>query len=148
MTTSEPSIADTNWLEPNELYLQTGGAVESDRPIYQGDVFEGVAMLQLPRTMPPDGEATPLESTHQMVMVVPHPCQCYHGDKLRRYLTVAPVRDVADYDNFGEERTGAKDKFALLDLPRRDVSAQWYVASSVADFGRLTTVPSSWLHLW
>jgi len=49
-------------------------------------------------------------------MVVRHPCQRYHGDKLRPYRTVAPVRQVTDFDNFGPDRSGTKDKFALLGL--------------------------------
>ncbi|MFC7246374.1 hypothetical protein ACFQO7_28185 [Catellatospora aurea] len=80
------------------------------------------------------------------VMVVPHPCQCYHGDKLRRFITVAPVEEVTDYAPFGEERTGAKDKFALLDLP---ISAEPDAPrkSHVANFGKLTTVGHKYLNV-
>lgn len=141
-----PAEPDSHWLEPGDLYLATGDLVEVDRPVFQGDVFADVPVLQLPTT-PPDGEPAMLELplNRQLVMVVPHPCQCYNGDNLRPHLTVAPVKLVEDYDNFGDDRRGAKDKFALPDLPALSESGGWKVGSHVADFGRLVSVPRKYL---
>jgi hypothetical protein len=139
-----PAVADTNWLEPPELYLALSEECKIDRPIYQGDVFQDVTLPKLPKrslTEPDDH----LQTVQQSVMVVPHPCQCYYGDKLRPFLTVAPVKLVESYENFGDDRAGAKDKFALPDLPVQQVDGSWVEQSCVADFGRLISVPSNWL---
>lgn len=77
-------------------------------------------------------------------MLVPHPCQCYNGDNVRPYLTVAPVNLVENYENFGEDRRGAKDKFALPDLPFLDQRGSWQQGTHVADFGRLVSVPQKY----
>lgn len=141
-----PAVPDTNWLEPLDLYLTRAGECEIDRPIYQGDVFENVVLPKLTKRrleLPQDN----IETMKSAVMVVPHPCQCYYGDKLRPFLTVAPVKAVEAYDNFGEDRTGAKDKFALPDLSLRDDDGAWVEQSSVADFGRMMSIPHTWLPL-
>lgn len=145
MATPAPAVDDANWLEPDELYLTAGASVELDRPIYQGDVFADVPLIVPPENAPPAGEAT-VEVTRGLAMVVPHPCQCYHGDRLRPYLTLAPVWTVPNYGDFRPDRTGAKDKFALPDLPHR-TSDGWESATCVADFGRLFSAPSNWLQL-
>lgn len=138
------AVEDTNWLEPEQLYLAVAPHVEADRPVFQGDVFHAVALPQLPHRPVPPGNAT-ITFTDSLCMVVPHPCQCYHGDKLRPRLTVAPVRQVPGYDNFRSDRSGAKDKFALPDLPAPQPDGTWQATSHVADLGRLTTVGSPWL---
>jgi hypothetical protein len=142
----EPAIADAEWLEPEELYLSVGAECEIDRPIFQGDVFTQVLLPVIPRKPPKldEEESLKISFARSMVMVVPHPCQCYHGDKLRPWLTVAPVKEVPSYDNFGETRTGAADKFALLDLPagRGEGASR---SSHVADFGRITSIGAEYL---
>jgi len=147
VTVPPPAVEDTNWLDgEGELYLRSGPSVEIDRPIYQGDVFANVPILRLPKRPPADNRVTlDLETT--AVMVVPHPCQCYYGDNLRPYLTVAPVKAVDHFDNFGPDRNGAKDKFALLDLPLPDGQGGWVTTQCVGDFGRMLSLPSQWLKL-
>jgi hypothetical protein len=73
-----------------------------------------------------------------LAMVIPHPCRCYRGDSLRKYLTVAPVLPVRNYSSFGPDRTGHKDKFALPDLLESEER------SHVAGFGRLVSLPNSY----
>lgn len=138
-----PAIADLNWLEEDQLYLAVGSKCEIDRPLFQGDVFTDIPLPILPaEPVPTGGHAIEFESS--MAMLVPHPCQCYNGDNVRPYLTIAPVTAVQSYDNFGEDRTGAKDKFALLGLPvGKDAVAT--PTSCVANFGRLISVPRRWL---
>lgn len=138
-----PAVPNVDWLEPEELYFTTGNECEIDRPLFQGDVLEGVVLPQLPTqpTAPGMQETAFVTST---VMVVPHPCQCYHGDKLRPFITVAPVTEVPDYENFGEDRRGAKDKFALPDL-LPTVEGERQPRSHVANFGRLVSVPYRYL---
>lgn len=138
-----PAVPDENWLEPEDLYLSVGKECELDRPIFQGDVFCRVPLPRLP-SKPPEQTELPIPFTPSLVMVVPHPCQCYNGDKLRATLTVAPVREVAGYSNFGDDRTRAIDKFALLDLPN-DRSANSPRSSHVADFGKLLSINPSYL---
>ncbi|MDQ3342978.1 MAG: hypothetical protein M3524_05335 [Actinomycetota bacterium] len=138
------STADLNWLEPEHLYLQRVPDCEVDRPLFQGDVLAGVPLPVLPSSPPAEGKRE-VEFVNQLVMVVPHPCQCYNGDNPRPRLTVAPITEVADYATFGEERTGAKDKFALPDLPVPAEDGTWAVSSHVADLGRLTTVGKKYL---
>jgi hypothetical protein len=140
MTLPLPAVADTNWLEPDELYLATGDSVEVDRPIYQGDVFTDVPIPELP-TEQPEVDRLDAAVRRVPVMLVPHPCQCYHGDKLRAYLTVAPIKEVPNYDNFRPDKSGAKDKFALPDLPMRTSNGTWSTVTCVADFGRLISLP-------
>lgn len=137
------AIDDTNWLEPEDLYLRVAPECEIDRPVFQGDVFQNVALPELPATPVDPGELS-IPFIAGFCMVVPHPCQCYHGDRLRQRLTVAPVRPVGDYDSFRPDRSGEKDKFALPDMPRL-VDGVWVLKSMVADFGRLVTVGSRWL---
>jgi hypothetical protein len=148
VTNPAPAVEDTNWLDgAGELYLQAGSSVERDRPIYQGDVFAGVPVIRLPKN-PPAGSVVECPIETGAVMVVPHPCQCYYGDRLRPYLTVAPIKIVENYDNFGEDHAGAKDKFALLDLPLPGSSeGSWTAQSCVADLGRMFSVPGRWLKL-
>lgn len=138
------SAPDLNWLEPEQLYLQRAPNCEVDRPLFQGDVLAGVPLPVLPAS-PPEAGMRDIEFVRQFVMVVPHPCQCYNGDNPRPRLTVAPVIEVADYATFGEERTGAKDKFALPDLPVLAPHGTWTASSHVADLGRLTTVGKKYL---
>ncbi|MEV4751846.1 hypothetical protein AB0K21_36290 [Streptosporangium sp. NPDC049248] len=144
MTTPPPSVDDAEWLEPEHLYHQVGSACEIDRPVFQGDVYHGVPLPVMPSTPPEPGKVL-VDFVESMVMLVPHPCQCYHGDKLRPRLTVAPVTEVPHYDNFGPERAGAMDKFALPDLPVL-LGGKETVASHVADFGRLVSIPNRYLH--
>jgi hypothetical protein len=107
-------------------------------------VFGEVVLPKLARRLlkTPEDQVPTYETS---VMVVPHPCQCYYGDKLRPFLTVAPVKVVESYENFGEDRSGAKDKFALPDLPVQQSDGSWTEQSCVADFGRLISIPSNWL---
>jgi hypothetical protein len=146
MSAPAPAVDDANWLEPNELYLTAGASVELDRPIYQGDIFADVPLLIPPEEAPPAGRAT-VEVARGLAMVVLHPCQCYNGDRLRPYLTLAPVRTVPNYGDFRTDRTGAKDKFALPDLAHRTDEGSWSSVTCVADFGRLFSAPSGWLQL-
>lgn len=146
MSLPDPAVADANWLEPDDLYLTRGADVEIDRPIYQGDVFKDVPLPLLPQARPTTDQVE-FQLERSTVMVVPHPCQCYHGDDLRPFLTVAPVTVVPNYGSFGTARTGAKDKFALPDLPIETQTGQWDAATCVADFGRLFSAPSNWLIL-
>jgi hypothetical protein len=146
MTLPAPAVADANWLEPNDLYLSVGDGVERDRPIYQGDVFANVPLPLLPEAPPAAGRVE-LEVVPSAVMVVPHPCQCYHGDRLRPFLTLAPVTVVPNYRDFQPNRTGAKDKFALPDLPFRTAVGEWSTATCVADFGSIFSAPSGWLQI-
>ena len=140
-----PAVPDESWLEPPDLYLARGDDVEVDRPLFQGDIFWSIPALQLPTTPPDDlNGKIELDLNPQPAMLVPHPCQCYNGDNVRPHLTVAPVIPVENYENFGEDRKGAKDKFALPDLLVRDESNQWVARSHVADFGRLVTVPKKY----
>lgn len=141
-----PAVPDAAWLEPPDLYLARGGDVEIDRPLFQGDVFADIPILQLPTTPPGslDGSIE-LAYNPQLAMLVPHPCQCYNGDNVRPYLTVAPVSLVEDYTTFGEDRKGAKDKFALPDLLVPNPSSGTPEALSyVANLGRLTSVPKKY----
>lgn len=147
MTQSSP-VPDKNWLEPGELYYARGEIMqdtELDRPIYQGDIFDNVPLLDLPKVPPMPPEAK-IDISLQAVMVVPHPCQCYHGDKLRTFITVAPVQQVENYDNFTETKTGAKDKFALPSLRIRQGST-WGYLDHVANFSKLFSIPSRWLKI-
>ncbi len=117
-----------------------------DRPLFQGDVFADIPILQLPTTPPASLDASAeFAYNPQLAMLVPHPCQCYNGDNLRPYLTVAPVSLVEDYATFGEDKKGAKDKFALPDLlVRNPASGEWEPRSHVANFGRLTSIPKKY----
>lgn len=143
MTLPAPAVEDANWLEPEDLYLRTGNSCEVDRPLFQGDVFTGVPLPSLPRRPPNPGKVT-VDFTESLAMLLPHPCQCYNGDSLRPRLTVAPVTDVLNYENFGPDRDKAYDKFALPDLPViRDGNET--LISHVASFGRLVTVPKEYL---
>lgn len=137
-------VADLNWLDSGLLYLQTAPSCEIDRPVFQGDVFADVPLPVLPMQKPGPGPVT-LDFQYNLCMVVPHPCQCYHGDRIRPRLTVAPLSEVANFDNFGADRSGAKDKFALPGLPTSNPESTWTARDYVADLGRLTTVRSSWL---
>lgn len=143
-----PAVGDADWLEPPELYLCRGEEVEIDRPLFQGDVFTGVPILKLPTT-PTDDPTAPLtlDPNPQLAMLVPHPCQCYNGDNVRPYLTVAPVNHVENYESFGEDRKGAKDKFALPDLPFLGEQDTWQQGTHVADFGRLVSIPRKYFRL-
>lgn len=109
-------------------------------------MFANVPLLVLPDEAPRGSQVT-VGVGRGHVMVVPHPCQCYHGDRLRPSLTFAPVKVVPNYGDFRPDRTGAKDKFALPDLPHRDAAGSWATATCVADFGRLFSASSGWLHL-
>ncbi len=140
------AVADTYWLEPEDLYLTVADSVERDRPVFQGDVFHSVPLPQLPGEAPASGPVV-INFELSLCMVVPHPCQCYHGDKVRPRLTVAPVTEVPNYDNFRADRSGAKDKFALPDLHIPQPGGSWEQASHVADLGRLTTINNRWLEL-
>lgn len=140
---SPAAVEDANWLEPQQLYLTVAPYCEIDRPVFQGDVFSRVSLPHLPSAPVPPGDAS-VPFIEGLCMVVPHPCQCYHGDKLRPRLTVAPVRQVPDYDNFGADYTGARDKFALPDLPVL-TSGRHVPTTHVADLGRLLTVGRQWL---
>ncbi|WP_298797107.1 hypothetical protein [Pseudonocardia sp. 73-21] len=137
------AIEDTYWLEPEDLYHARAGDCEIDRPVYQGDVFVDVQLPVLPKK-PITADKIELEVRSNIVMVIPHPCQCYFGDKLRPFLTVAPVKPVENYDKFNPDKSGAKDKFALpgLIVPGGE---EWTEQSSVADFSKLISVPSGWL---
>jgi hypothetical protein len=137
MAVFEPAVLDLNWLEPEQLYFALGDQCEIDRPLFQGDVFAGVPLPILPKQVP--SGACEIEFVDSVVMVVPHPCQCYHGDKLRPFITVAPVSQVLNYDNFGADLTGKKDSFALPDLLGEDG------VSYVANFGKVTSLPYSYL---
>ncbi|MFD4540876.1 hypothetical protein [Streptomyces bauhiniae] len=141
MTNVQPAVLDKNWLEPEELYLKRGGDCEIDRPLFQGDVFVNSPLPLLPKKPPAAGKVE-VDFAESIVMIIPHPCQCYYGDKLRPFITVAPVRQVLDYDNFGEDRTGSKDKFALPDLVMQKSEDH---KSFVADFGRIVSVPQGYL---
>lgn len=139
------AVEDTNWLEHDKLYLCFAPDCEIDRPVFQGDVFRAVTLPQLPNKPVPPGPSE-IVFVESLCMVVPHPCQCYHGDDIRPRLTVAPVRPVQDYNNFRPDRSGAKDKFALPDLPVTQSDGTWARTSHVADLGRLTTISSRWLN--
>src|SRR5258708_4242769 len=143
MNVPAPAVGDVNWLEPEDLYLQVGAACEIDRPLFQGDVFIGVPLPSFPGTPPAPGKVT-VDFTESLVMLLPHPCQCYNGDKLRPHLTVAPVTEIPNYDTFGPERDRAFDKFALPDLPVIRDGSECPV-SHLASFGRLLTVPRDYL---
>lgn len=131
---------DTNWLDADELYFQAGADCEPDRPVYQGDVFADIPLPRLPDQLSPG--ASEIEFVPGPVMIVPHPCQCYNGDKLRKRLTVAPVYEVPNYSDFRPDRTGAKDKFALPDLPLRKGGGEFTPTTCVADFGNLVSISS------
>lgn len=140
------AIPDTNWLIPGNLYFSSGRDLRNrdhDRPIYQGDVFEDVPVPKFPKK-PPEEDCIEVPLSRGLVMVVPHPCQCYHGDRPRPNLTVAPLKTVEDYDNFRPDGSGAKDKFALPELPHT-VDGEFVKSDFVADFGRLISVPNKWL---
>ncbi|WP_330265377.1 hypothetical protein [Streptomyces griseorubiginosus] len=140
----EPAVPDLHWLEPEQLYFSVGPDCEIDRPLFQGDIFTDTILPVLPKRPPSPGEH-PVEFVESVVMVVPHPCQCYHGDNLRKFITVAPVSQVLGYENFGADRTGKKDAFALPDLfAWRDGDEG---VSYIADFGRIVSIPSSYLSL-
>jgi hypothetical protein len=139
-------VEDSNWLEPEELYFARGAILqgeELERPIYQGDVFVEVMLPSLPK-QPVQSRNTTLDFSPTTVMVLPHPCQCYYGDKLRPQITVAPVSIVENYDNFGPMRDGLKDRFAL---PRLHIGDQtdWKSSDCAAHFGKLISVPNRWL---
>lgn len=148
----ETAIKEDRWVEGSELYLHNAGSVPLNRPIYQGDVFAGVPLPEFTDTTPPV-----VELQESLVMVVPHPCQCYHGDGLRPKLTVAPVRLVENYSDFGDDMTGQKDKFPLTDLQIRTASELSALPtegettppvpsqSHVAALGELASVPSNLL---
>lgn len=144
MVAMEPAVPDLNWLEPEQLYFSVGRECEIDRPLFQGDVFTDTLLPLLPKK-PPGPGSHEIEFVDSAVMVVPHPCQCYHGDNLRKFITVAPVAQVLSYQNFGPDRTGKKDAFALPDL------FAWQDGdggvSYIADFGRIVSIPSSYLSL-
>lgn len=139
---------DENWIDTaDELYLQVGSSVELDRPIFQGDVFVNVPMIKQPMSAPKKGTAEHTVRLHT-VMVVPHPCQCYHGDSLRPFLTVAPAEKVKDFSRFGTDHTRSIDKFPLHDVPiRSEVGEALGPQNMVADFGRLQSIPSGWLNI-
>ncbi|MFD5652047.1 hypothetical protein [Streptomyces sp. NPDC127039] len=140
----EPAVPDLNWLEPEQLYFSVGHDCEIDRPLFQGDIFTDTLLPVLPRK-PPGSGVQQVEFVESVVMIIPHPCQCYHGDNLRKFITVAPVAQVFGYENFGADRTGKKDAFALPDL------FAWQDGndgvSYIADFGRIVSIPSSYLVL-
>ncbi|MFF7176403.1 hypothetical protein ACIP8U_25945 [Streptomyces pseudovenezuelae] len=142
MTNIQPAVPDKNWLEPEELYLARGEECEIDRPLFQGDIFTGVPLPGLPKKPPAAGKVD-INFSESIVMIIPHPCQCYHGDKPRPFITVAPVRQVFDYDNFGDDKTGNKDKFALPDLMMQKGDEEH--KSFVADFGKIISVPQLYL---
>ena len=138
----QPAVDDTYWLEADELYYATGDEVPIDRPVYQGDIYADVPLPVIQGAVP-DGNEVKLSVVRTPVMIVPHPCQCYHGDTLRSKLTVAPIKAVeVEIDS---DAPGQKDKFALLDLPRRTEDGTWTTQTSVADFGRLVSVPQRWI---
>ena len=137
---SSGAESDKNWLDADELYFRRGPDCEPDRPVYQGDVFAAVPLPQLPDKLSPG--SSEVEFVPVPVMIVPHPCQCYAGDKLRKKLTVAPIHAVPNYSDFRPDRTGAKDKFALPDLPLRGASGEFTPTTCVADFGNLVSVSS------
>jgi hypothetical protein len=141
-----PAVKDDDWIDSaEELYLQRGDAVELDRPIFQGDVFLGVPLFRAPAAPPPPGRGEVTTRLHA-VMVVPHPCQCYHGDQLRDFLTVAPLESVKDLSLFGPDHKRAIDKFPLIDLPiQKAADGAWEHRSMVAVFGRLQSIPHRWL---
>ena len=143
MNLPAPANEDVNWLEPTDLYLSVGDSCEIDRPLFQGDVFTGVPLPSLPGA-PPGAGRVPIDFTEWTVMLIPHPCQCYNGDKLRSHLTVAPVQEVPNYDTLGPERDRAFDKFALPDLPVTQ-EGDGQSISYLANFGRLLTVPREYL---
>lgn len=147
MTQSNP-VPDKNWLEPGELYHARGEIMqdtEQDRPLYQGDIFDNVPLIALPKDPPTPPKAI-LDINLQTVMIVPHPCQCYYGDKLRPFITVAPVQQVENYDNFTETKTGAKDKFGLPSL-RVHQKDSWEYLDHVANFSKIFSVPNKWLSI-
>lgn len=79
------AVEDTNWLEPEKLYLCFVPDCEIDRPVFQGDVFHAVSLPQLPNTPVSPGPSE-IIFVEGLCMVVPHPCQCHHGDDLRLRL--------------------------------------------------------------
>lgn len=140
MTAIAPAVPDLDWLEPEDLYFTLGEDCKIERPIFQGDIITDVPLPLLPKAPPAQG-IHGIEFVDSIVMVIPHPCQCYYGDKLRPSLTVAPVTQVLNFDNFGEDRTGKKDCFALPDL----YSWKGEEVSYVANFGKIQSVPNSYL---
>ena len=144
----QTAVEDGNWLEPAALYLGRGYRISPKRPVFQGDVFDDVPLPSFP-SQPPSGGSGEVEWVPQLVMVVPHPCQCYNGDKLRDFLTVAPVKLAQHYSDFGQDLSGDKDKFPLPDLVVYNTSddpidvqpSESYVAS----FGQMVSLPSSYL---
>ncbi|MFH9553292.1 hypothetical protein [Streptomyces sp. NPDC017435] len=144
MAAMEPAVPDLNWLEPEQLYFSVGQSCEIDRPLFQGDVFTDTLLPVLPKKPPGLGNHE-IEFVESAVMVVPHPCQCYYGDNLRKFITVAPVTQVLSYENFGPDRTGKKDAFALPDLFSWQADGEG--VSYIADFGRIVSIPSAYLSL-
>jgi hypothetical protein len=76
-----------------DLYLRRGDPISERRPYFQGDVFRGVSLPDLPSEMP-SGTAS-IDFNERLVMLLPHPCSCYAGDRLRDSLSVSPVHHPA-----------------------------------------------------
>lgn len=144
------AIRNEKWLEPPDLYSCPGFEIARTRPIFQGDVFEGVHLPELP-PLPPFEDRVEIPWCACAVMVLPHPCECYHGDSLRPWLTVAPVRLAENYGDFGHDLTGGKDKFPLPDLMLFNTKGTQYSTSVrpsesyVAAFGQMVSIPSTYL---
>jgi len=62
----------------DEIYLARGDEVEPFRPIIQGDIFRDVTIPSL-------------EATHDLAMVIAHPCNMRAGAVLRPRVQMVPV---------------------------------------------------------
>jgi len=128
-------MADGPWKLPaGDLYMHHDGELPSEaRPLCPGDVFEDIPLPGITGDTPEVGE---LDLIPQRVMLLPHPCQNYHGDVLRQFLVVAPVREVPPNKAF-RSKGGDWGKFPLLGLVDG--------TDMYCDLARACSIPSSWL---
>jgi len=124
---------DQEWtpLQPAELYLVRGDPVPSARPFFQGDIFRDVPVPYVERSA--DGSLSAHVYTNT-VMVMPHPCSCYHGDDLRPRLTVASIEPVPTGQRITSVQWRTLNYFPLPEV--RDSQ------DGLADIGELATVPT------
>jgi hypothetical protein len=133
-STSPQSDPDWPWkpIAPADLYLLRGETIKSSRPYFQGDIFRGIRLPNLPDEMP-TATAT-IGFDEGLVMLMPHPCSCYAGDSLRSSLSVSPIRCSGSVTG-GDWRTQWK-------FPVPGVSNE---VDGWVDLSTTHTVPASWL---
>ncbi len=99
------AVEDTNWLEPEKLYLCIAPDCETDRPVFQDDVFRAVTLPRLPSqpVLPGPSQIT-FRNSHTMWVLGQWPIEELHAcrcDGLRQLFGELACRGTGDLHPVG-----------------------------------------------